>query len=652
MLQFDAQEHVLPNEPALGTRIRDAGYNFRTVSENIYAFAESHFHGHAGFVIDWGEGPGGIQDPPGHRINIMDPDVIEVGISVLEDLDPRTMVGPLLVTQDFGQPRRLDDPQIVGVVWRDLDRNGIYDPGEGYSNVAIEVRGASQTWMATTMTAGGYQVRVPDGTYDVVASGSGLDSELIVSSITVAGSNVKADFEVATANRRPIASADSVSVSEDGLVTIPVLDNDTDADGSLDATTVTVTAPPTSGTVTVNETNGRINYRPNTNFFGSDFFRYTVRDSNGAVSDEAGVTVTVKAVNDAPVAQSVAIQILEDTSAQIGMLDLVTDVDSVINWSSFEASASPDQGQLTFRGSDRSLLYTPQGNAVGTIVITYRVADTQGAFSQNTQVTVAITPVNDAPTASPDLFAIISEGPAVLAVTRNDKDVDSDLRSARLVIVGPPAYGSAIPVGDTIHYVSEAGYVGMDVLSYVAIDDLEASSAPAVVKVYVTDPQAPWQNPVQAVDVDANEQIGPLDAIVVINNLGQSLALPSVIPGLPQAPPPFLDVDGNRILTPLDALLVINRLETPNEGEAPLSAGGNNLDPPRRGSIVEPISPDRSTITASDELASDQALSAPPPFAPLSTSVGLIRQSPGGRRGQEDQEAATDWVMAELVARR
>ncbi len=97
MLSFDQQSHRLPGEPSLGQRIRDAGYPLTRATENIYAFAESHTHGHAGFVVDWGEGPGGIQSPAGHRDNYMDPDVQEVGIAVLSDNDPRTSVGPILV---------------------------------------------------------------------------------------------------------------------------------------------------------------------------------------------------------------------------------------------------------------------------------------------------------------------------------------------------------------------------------------------------------------------------------------------------------------------------------------------------------------------------------------------------------------------------
>ena len=44
------------------------------------------------------------------------------------------------------------------------------------------------------MTAGGYQIKVPAGSYTVTASGGGLSGPM-VSSVTVGGSNEKVDFE-------------------------------------------------------------------------------------------------------------------------------------------------------------------------------------------------------------------------------------------------------------------------------------------------------------------------------------------------------------------------------------------------------------------------------------------------------------------------
>src|ERR1051326_1666592 len=54
-----------------GDRITANGYTWTTYGENVYSYAESVFHGHAGFAVDWGPGPGGMQTPAGHRANML-----------------------------------------------------------------------------------------------------------------------------------------------------------------------------------------------------------------------------------------------------------------------------------------------------------------------------------------------------------------------------------------------------------------------------------------------------------------------------------------------------------------------------------------------------------------------------------------------------
>ena len=59
------QLHQFVGEPDLGQRFLNAGYNYTSGGENLYAYAYNAFHGHAGFAIDWGPDTNGIQNPPG-----------------------------------------------------------------------------------------------------------------------------------------------------------------------------------------------------------------------------------------------------------------------------------------------------------------------------------------------------------------------------------------------------------------------------------------------------------------------------------------------------------------------------------------------------------------------------------------------------------
>ena len=106
MLDADEQTHQAPGEKALGDRLPDAGYDdLSSAGENVFAFATSMFQAHASFAIDWGDATDGIQDPPGHRQNIMNGDYAEAGIGVLS-AQAENQTGPLLVTEDFGGPVR------------------------------------------------------------------------------------------------------------------------------------------------------------------------------------------------------------------------------------------------------------------------------------------------------------------------------------------------------------------------------------------------------------------------------------------------------------------------------------------------------------------------------------------------------------------
>ena len=176
----------------LGQRVTAQGYNWSSVAENVYSYADSVFQGHAGFNVDWGNTPGavgGMQNPPGHRNNIHSALSREVGIGVVDGVNGS--VGPQLVTQDFGT-RQSDTPLITGVVYYDFNGNSFYDLGEGIGGVTVDVSGSS--YHAVTASSGGYAVPVPgNGNFTVTFTGSGLatnQKQVSVSSLQ----NLKVDY--------------------------------------------------------------------------------------------------------------------------------------------------------------------------------------------------------------------------------------------------------------------------------------------------------------------------------------------------------------------------------------------------------------------------------------------------------------------------
>jgi hypothetical protein len=108
------------------------------------------------------------------------------------------------------------------------------------------------------------------------------------------------------ANRPPLAVDNTYSapIRRSGQVYTPqvftVLSNDSDPDTALDpantiapATVAIAAAPNKGGTVTVNA-DGTISYTPKLNFKGTEVFKYTVRDTRGALSNAASVRVNVQ----------------------------------------------------------------------------------------------------------------------------------------------------------------------------------------------------------------------------------------------------------------------------------------------------------------------------------------------------------------------
>jgi len=197
MLQNNYQGHSGP-DGSLTTRLAGytAGANGWSAGENVYAYSKSVWYGHAGFEVDWGgsAAAGGMQSPPGHRQNIHSANFREVGVGVvLGSSGGSGGVGPQLVTQDFGTVGGLL-PFVTGVVYRDPNNNGFYDPGEGLGGVTVTI--ANVNSYAVTASSGGYSVPVSgSGSYTVTFSGgSAPTTQKNVSVLN--GQNAKVDYIV------------------------------------------------------------------------------------------------------------------------------------------------------------------------------------------------------------------------------------------------------------------------------------------------------------------------------------------------------------------------------------------------------------------------------------------------------------------------
>ena len=101
----------------------------------------------------------------------------------------------------------------------------------------------------------------------------------------------------------PVARDDTAATDRNLPATITVLANDTAGTGRIVVSTVAVVIRPEHGTAHA-QADGTVTYTPATDFVGTDSLSYVVTDTTGETSNTATVTVTVRAVNRAPVANA------------------------------------------------------------------------------------------------------------------------------------------------------------------------------------------------------------------------------------------------------------------------------------------------------------------------------------------------------------
>ncbi len=196
----------------------------------------------------------------------------------------------------------------------------------------------------------------------------------------------------------PVAVDDAASVTAGLSTIINVPANDTDADGNLDVSSVTIVAGlgPSHGSVAVSPT-GQVTYSVDAGFAGADAFTYSICDTTG-LCDTAIVTITVTAVPAvpavapaAPVAVDDARTIPGNTSIQIVVASNDWDPDGDLQPGSVTVIAMPTHGAVAVDALG-NVTYTPAAGYWGNDTFTYRICDTTNLCA-SAVVTVTITEV-------------------------------------------------------------------------------------------------------------------------------------------------------------------------------------------------------------------------------------------------------------------
>ena len=184
-------------------------------------------------------------------------------------------------------------------------------------------------------------------------------------------------------NDAPVAEDDAAQTLEDNGVAIPVLDNDSDPEGS--SLSVESATQPSNGTASANA-DGTVSYTPNENYHGADSFQYTVTD--GEATAMATVSVTIHSVNDPPAATGPMPDMALIVGKSSGSVDAAGFFEDVDGDPLEFGAVSSEAGVASVSASGSALTVTAVSEGAATITVT--ASDGQASATQTFSVTVRV----------------------------------------------------------------------------------------------------------------------------------------------------------------------------------------------------------------------------------------------------------------------
>ncbi|HCZ8962786.1 TPA: tandem-95 repeat protein, partial [Vibrio alginolyticus] len=381
----------------------------------------------------------------------------------------------------------------------------------------------------------------PDGsvTYTPNDNYHGTDSFTYIVTSSGVSESTTVNVDVTPVNDAPVANDDTAVTDEDTPVTIDVLPNDTDIDGDT-LSIQSASVPEAQGTVEI--VDGKLVFTPAENFHGDAEITYTVTD--GSLTDQATVNVTVNAVNDTPVVESnLADQTLAEdfTPYSIDLNTAFSDVDNV-------------DGELTFSVSGNSNIqvaivngiatFTPTADWNGSEALTFTATDPSGeSVSQTVNFTVA--PVADIVA---DNATVVEDTPTIIKVLGNDT-FEGDDKVVSLDSNNGPANGTvSVNPDGSVTYTPNDNYHGTDSFTYIVTSGGVSEST--TVNVDVTPVN---DAPVATNDTAMTDEDTPVTIDVLPNDTdidGDTLSIQSA--SVPEAQGKVEIVDGKLVFTPAE----------------------------------------------------------------------------------------------------
>ena len=287
---------------------------------------------------------------------------------------------------------------------------------------ATDGDGSSTTFSGWTITsgnaAGKFAINSSTGAITTAASVNHEETSSYTLGITVSdGTNTSSagtiNIAINDLNEKPVATAQSITVSEDATDVVITLAS-SDPDGDV-ISTYTITSISTDGTLKQSDDSGissnntnvtssakQVKFTPDENFYGTITYNFTVTDPGSLTSEIVSVTITVPNTDDAPTVANAPSDVTVNEDADNTVIDLsnvINDVDNDNTNISFSLVSKGDESIVASSLSGKTLTLDFQDNkntGDGNMSIIYRA--TSNGLTVDDTIVVTVNPVDDGPT--------------------------------------------------------------------------------------------------------------------------------------------------------------------------------------------------------------------------------------------------------------
>lgn len=220
--------------------------------------------------------------------------------------------------------------------------------------------------------------------------------------------------------------------------------------------------------------------------------------------DSLSFVIAIASGNQLPVSVIPASYTYSEDTVAFDLWDLssyVTDADAPKQQLTFQVTSSlPTLLKASINADKKTIHIVPQANQNGACSL--YVSSTDGIATIRDTVLITVLPVQDAPLAQKDSAALYEDKSADVAPLTNDSDVDGDVLSVSIAQM--PSHGTATVDGktQTIHYVPDADWFGLDTLFYQATDGIDSAKAIIIFEVISVEDLPKIQNAIADQNVD------------------------------------------------------------------------------------------------------------------------------------------------------